>query len=93
MGISQAFPAELNETPTIGFLSARARNEPSDLTAASVRGLEADGFVAGRNLRIEYRWVGLKYERLLSLATDLIGRQVSVIAAVDGAHSGLALKQ
>jgi len=89
-GISQAFPAEPNEIPTIGFLSARARDESSDLTAA--RGLEADGFVAGRNLRIEYRSAEFKYERLQSLAIDLIGRKVSVIAAVGGAHSGLALK-
>jgi putative ABC transport system substrate-binding protein len=91
-GISQAFPAEKNEIPTIGFLSARARDESSDLTAAFIRGLEADGFVAGRNLQIEYRWAEFKYERLPSLAADLIGRRVSVIAAVGGAHSGLALK-
>jgi putative ABC transport system substrate-binding protein len=91
-GISQAFPAEKNDLPTIGFLSARARDESSDLTAAFISGLEADGFVAGRNLQIEYRWAEFKYERLPSLAADLIGRQVSVIAAVGGAHSGLALK-
>jgi ABC transporter substrate binding protein len=48
--------------------------------------------VIGRNLRIEYRWAEFKYERLQSLATDLIGKKVSVIAAVGGAHSGLALK-
>jgi len=54
--------------------------------------LEADGFVAGRSLRIEYRWAEFKYERLPSLAADLIGRQVSVIAAVGGAHSAPALK-
>jgi len=54
--------------------------------------LEADGFVAGRSLRIEYRWAVFKYERLPSLVADLIGRQVSVIAAVGGAHSAPALK-
>jgi hypothetical protein len=52
-GISQAVPAEKNEIPTIGFLSARARDESSDLTAAFIRGSEADGFVAGRNLRVD----------------------------------------
>jgi hypothetical protein len=39
-GISQAFAVETNEIPTIGFLSARARDESSDLTAAFIRGLE-----------------------------------------------------
>jgi putative ABC transport system substrate-binding protein len=50
--------------------------------------LEADGFVVGRNLRIEYRWAEFKYQRL----PDLSGRKVSVIAAVGSAHSGLASK-
>jgi putative ABC transport system substrate-binding protein len=91
-GISPAFVVEKNEIPTIEFLSARARDESSDLTAAFIKGLEADGFVTGRNLRIEYRWAEFKYARLPSLEADLIGRQVSVIAGVGGAHSRLALK-
>jgi len=91
-GFRKAFLAEKNEIPTIGFLSTRARDESSDVTAAFIRGLEAGGFVTGRNLRIEYRWAEFKYERLPSLAADLIGRQVSVIAAVGGAHSGACVE-
>jgi len=63
-GISSAFPAEQKEIPTIGFLSARAREESRDLTAAFIRGLEVDGIALGRNVGIEYRWADLQYERL-----------------------------
>jgi len=91
-GISSTFPAEQKGIPTVGFLSTRAREESRDLTAAFIRGLEVDGIVLGRDVGIEYRWADFQYERLPSLASDLVARQVSVIAAVGGAHSGLAAK-
>ena len=76
-GISQAFPAEPNEIPTIGFLSARARDESSDLTAAFVRGLEADGFVAGRNLRIEISVGGIQI-RTVTVAGNRSDRSAGI---------------
>jgi putative ABC transport system substrate-binding protein len=91
-GISSTFPAEQKGIPTVGFLSTRAREESRDLTAAFIRGLEVDGIVLGRDVGIEYRWADFQYEGLPSLASDLVARQVSVIAAVGGAHSGLAAK-
>ena len=39
------------------------------------------GFVDGRNVAIEYRWAEGQYERLPAMASDLVQRQVSVIAA------------
>jgi putative tryptophan/tyrosine transport system substrate-binding protein len=91
-GISQAFPAEKKESPTIGFLSSRARDASSDLTAAFIRGLEADGFVVGRELRIEYRWARIQIRTATVAGSRPVRSQVSLIAAVGGAHSGLALK-
>jgi putative tryptophan/tyrosine transport system substrate-binding protein len=78
--------------PTIGYLSTRSPGEAKYVTDAFSRGLNETGYVEGRNLAIEFRWAELQYDRLPALASDLVRRQVAVIAAVGGAHSGLAAK-
>jgi len=77
---------------TIGYLSTRSPGEATYVTDAFIRGLNEGGFIEGRNLAIEYRWAELQYDRLPALASDLVRRQVKVIAAVGGANSGLAAK-
>jgi len=76
----------------IGYLSTRSAGEARYVTDAFIQGLNDIGYVEGRNLAIEFRWAGLHYERLPALASDLVRRQVAVIAAVGGAHSGIAAK-
>jgi putative tryptophan/tyrosine transport system substrate-binding protein len=78
--------------PTIGYLSTRSPGEAKYVTDALTRGLNETGYVEGRNLTIEFRWAELQYDRLPTLASDLVRRQVAVIAAVGGAHSALAAK-
>jgi len=67
--------------PVIGFLSSRSSHDSANIVAALRQGLNETGFLEGKNLTIEYRWADGRYEQLSSLATDLVGRKVSLIFA------------
>jgi putative tryptophan/tyrosine transport system substrate-binding protein len=67
--------------PVIGFLNTRAPNEDTNLWTAFREGVAEVGFVEGRNVTIEYRWAEGHNDRLPALATDLVRRGVTVIAA------------
>ena len=50
------------------------------------------GYVAGRNVALEYRWAEGRNERLPELAADLVRRGVVAIAAVGGNNSAFAAR-
>jgi putative tryptophan/tyrosine transport system substrate-binding protein len=75
----------------IGWLSV-VSPEGSPALPYFQQGLSDFGYVEGQNLRIEYRWARYHPELLRSLAVDLVGAGVSVIAAVSGAPSALAAR-
>jgi len=65
----------------IGVLGSATAREWAPSIDAFLRGLSEAGFAEGRDVRIEYRWAENQYDRLPSLAAELIHREVSVIAA------------
>jgi putative ABC transport system substrate-binding protein len=78
--------------PVIGFLNSGSRELFAARVAAFHQGLNDTGFVEGRNVAIEYQWAQGQYDRLPTLASDLVRRQVAVIAATGGIPSALAAK-
>jgi ABC-type uncharacterized transport system substrate-binding protein len=84
--------AQKTGVPRIGFVSSRSADESGPLLTGFRQGLSDNGFVEGQTVEIEYRWAENKYERLASLANDLIGRQVAVIVAAGGPASAFAAK-
>jgi len=75
----------------IGFLNAGSPTERADFVAAFLHGLEEEGFVEGKNIAVLYRWAEGRYDRLPTLAADLVNRNVAAIAAAD-APSAMAAK-
>src|SRR3954464_2398095 len=61
-----------SKMPLIGFLSGRSRAETTVVMGQFYKALDEAGFVEGQNLRVEYRWAEGQYERLATLAAELV---------------------
>jgi putative ABC transport system substrate-binding protein len=66
--------------PIIGFLGSESPYLWATRLTAFRRGLGEVGFSEGRNVSVEYRWAEGQYDRLPALASDLVNRQVALIA-------------
>jgi putative ABC transport system substrate-binding protein len=68
--------------PVIGYLSTGSSDDDYKYyTAPFLQGLKETGYVEGQNVAIVYRWAENQYDRLPTLAADLVRRRVAVIAA------------
>jgi|SRR5262245_57752859 len=68
-------------TPVIGYLGLRSPELDAPFIAAFHQGLNEAGFIDGKNVTVDFRSAQNDYGRLSALATDLVKRRVSVIAA------------
>jgi putative tryptophan/tyrosine transport system substrate-binding protein len=67
--------------PVIGYMSAGSPGPLMPLMTVFRQSLAEAGYVEGRNLAIEARWAEGQYDRLPTMAADLVRRQVAVIVA------------
>ena len=77
--------------PVVGFLNGGSTIVAT--LAAFHQGLGETGYIEGRNVAVEYRWAEGDYNRLPGLASELVGRNVSVIAAGGGDLAGAPRKR
>ena len=78
----------------IGFLSSYSLDPSGKRLAAAFRdGLKEIGYEEERNVKVQYSSAEGNYDRLHTLAADLVGRRVNVIAAVGGSPAALAAKR
>ena len=78
--------------PVVGYFNARSPDSDAHLVAAFRRGLEATGYIDGKNVAIEYRWAEGALDRQPALAADLVARGVAVIFAGGGDAGVRAVK-
>src|SRR5215472_9271140 len=79
-----AAPAQQRSLPVIGFLASGSpplEGGSDDNLAAFRTGVEEVGFVEGKDVVIDYKWARGQFDRLPTLASELVARPVNVIFA------------
>jgi len=96
VGAVSAWPlaaaAQQSMLPVIGFLGAAYAAGYEPYVSAFRDGLRETGYVEGQNVVIQYRWAEGQYDRLPSLAAELVRRRVAVIVTSGGDMAVLAAK-
>jgi len=82
--------AQQQAMPVVGFLHVASAGAMSHLVAAFRQGLKDSG--GDGNVPMEFRWAEGNYDRLQTLAADLVSRRVAVIITGGGENLALAAK-
>ena len=95
-GAAAAWPlaarAQQPAMPVIGWLSSRSPGESKHLVDAFRSGLQTLGYVEGKNVAIHFRWAEGHYDRLPTMAAELVREKVAVLSTLGGEPSALAAK-
>jgi putative ABC transport system substrate-binding protein len=94
LGSAVSWPvvARAQAIPVIGYLSPQSADDDYKfITGPILHGLKEIGYVERQNVAIEYRGADFQYDRLPTLAADLVRRRVAVIVA-SGAPAAIAAK-
>jgi putative tryptophan/tyrosine transport system substrate-binding protein len=73
--------AQQSAMPVIGFLYVRSPEDSSAQVEAFKHGLAEHGFVEGQTVHIEYRWGRGQYDKMPTLAAELVRLPATLVVA------------
>jgi len=91
LGPLEAWAQQADRVARVGFLSSSAAEREKSLLAALQQGLQELGYSEGKNLLIEPRYSGGRFDALPALAAELVRIKVDVLV-VTGAPAAHAAK-